>query len=424
MYKRLLLVFLLFALIFASSGCSNRLAEENDKLRKQVLDLQRETVAMKTDKKILEEKINKLISLVPPELLPVEELVTKLPAERRLGKIPARSDIIRYMEQNIISLARGELAAGAPPWHITKFTFIPPDLVYVDYESNSQKEKILLMYSLLEEMGIKTELKAYFRLGNNKNMELVRGEDVDHIATPLVYAFSEEKGVWEEITRIGSVGKAQAPLSTPLAQHLASTNSPKIPDTESKTIINQPETDTTDPSSISKVTIAATPEINQEISSDMPTTDPDPIGTENIKDAEGLVPVPTPINELAKMSTYKNKWHNYTIDYPSHWYFWGMGQTEDAIFRTAFAKTEVTITNALITVDIIAETASAMKAMYPAATVSEYNIAGSDGWRLVLPNDTELYLRNLEENKCVVFTAVASQANVLSAMIDTFRLND
>ncbi|OGC82863.1 MAG: hypothetical protein A2788_01465 [Candidatus Abawacabacteria bacterium RIFCSPHIGHO2_01_FULL_46_8] len=395
MSKRLFLLALLALFLVVSTGCSNQLADENEKIRKQVLELQREIVALKTDKKILQEKNSKLTSLVPPDLLPVEELVTKLPAERKLGKIPARSDIIRYVEQNIVSLAQGVLGAGDASWRVTKFTFIPPDLVYVDYESGAKQEKVLLLYSLLEESGIKTELKAYFRAGNSGKLELIKGEDVDHIATPLVYTFSENAGSWEEITKIGNTPPAE-PIS-------------RIEIKPSKIAAAEETTNSTPPElAVVETSIEANPE---------------PTASANLEENVPSGSANTISADFSKKATYSNKWHEYTIQYPSYWYFWGIGQTETALFRTAFALTEVTTNNALITIDVVAKTTEELRAMYPNAQATSYLIDNVRGWHLVLPNGTEIYLRALPDNKSIVFTSVASQAMVLKEMIATFSFN-
>lgn len=84
------------------------------------------------------------------------------------------SVVAQYLDQNIDSIAPESSESGS--WSATKYEFVDPNYVYVEYSDGSENRKVLLSYNS-EGSSLNTEVIGYFEPGETASWTRVSGDN-------------------------------------------------------------------------------------------------------------------------------------------------------------------------------------------------------------------------------------------------------
>jgi len=102
-----------------------------------------------------------------------------------------KSLVVKYLNANLSTLVPEAPAIGTS-WSISRFEFIDPNQVYVEYLAGEQKRKLLLAYQINSNNIVTTQQKAYFLPGESRDWILQSGSDAGKTVTREVIGANGE----------------------------------------------------------------------------------------------------------------------------------------------------------------------------------------------------------------------------------------
>lgn len=103
-------------------------------------------------------------------------------------------EIIGYVAANIDAIAPDKRTSG---WEIKRFWFVDSRNLYVDFESGSDKRRVLLSFDTLTDEEAGYRIKAYFEAVGDKWV-LRKGQAQGEEESLILYVFNKEKNKWEK----------------------------------------------------------------------------------------------------------------------------------------------------------------------------------------------------------------------------------